>query len=288
MSDSSSENSSICDEDRPNTRTELGQNMSEMVNILSDLFKLSYQIRNPATRSTEPGVLKPLAHKEIMLVNDTTSVDLLACYSDFDIAHVKEHFRQLRREIMEEKWEAADSQDLQDIPETVPASFLGALSNDLEWANKPGGYLISRWAKATTNRRRYFSYWRRHARKLAQEDKVAENVRPASNQPYDLPIQPKPGSAPSQIILQNQPKATLSNFGGTVMSGTEATRYSRRLDDDIDAQSTVSYSSTAYDLGGNIADLPSPPKLRSGQLEFTCSFCHITSPVKYARGKEWR
>lgn len=138
MSDSSSDSSTSCNEERPSTRTELGQNMSEMTNIISDLFKLSFKIRNPAMRLAAPSVLNALAHKEMVKVDDTTSVDLLACYFNFDLAHVKEHFKELRPVVRIEDWDSTGSK-VQSVPEAAPKPFFDVLTNQMEWENEPGG-----------------------------------------------------------------------------------------------------------------------------------------------------
>ncbi|KAM4063741.1 ankyrin repeats (3 copies) domain-containing protein [Hirsutella rhossiliensis] len=77
----SSDNSSSDDSDQFNTKTELGQNMSEMTQILSDLFRLSFNIRNPTARSSTQSIIKAMLHKEMVQIDDATSVDLLNSYS---------------------------------------------------------------------------------------------------------------------------------------------------------------------------------------------------------------
>ena len=97
----SSDSSSSGDKDQINIITELEQNMSEIIHILSDLFKLSFKIRNPATRSSAQLVLKTLLYKEMIQIDDTTNADLLASYSNFDLGHVEETLQELRRSIKE-------------------------------------------------------------------------------------------------------------------------------------------------------------------------------------------
>ena len=62
----------------------------------------------------------------------------------------------------------------------------------------------------------------------------------------------------------------MSVTGETILSGTEGTIYDRKLDDDIDTESTISYDSTAYGIDSSAAELPPPPSTRPAQSEFTC------------------
>jgi len=77
--------------------TELSQNMAEIDDILSDLFKLSFKIRSAATRQSHaPSAARALQHKEMIQV-DGVHEDLFDIYHRFDRLHVEEAFRHFRR-----------------------------------------------------------------------------------------------------------------------------------------------------------------------------------------------
>ncbi|KAI0127543.1 hypothetical protein BJ170DRAFT_377180 [Xylariales sp. AK1849] len=284
------EDSSESDEEiRFSTRTELGQNMSEIIDILSNLFKLSFKIRNPATRSTEHSVLRALTHKEIIQLDETTSIDLMQIYSEFDRSHVEESFQEMRRSIQKAKVTHEPDSVNVEAGSDGPANLnIGHPETALQ-VDDPNHYMIERWSKSITNRRRYFAYWRRHARKLAKTDwEEMEAEQPFPKQPNTSSSNFNPTQAQEQINLSSQRIVARSATGKTILSGTEGTTYDRKLGDDIDAQSTVSYASTAYNIDGSTAELPSPPVTQPGQSEFTCLYCWVVCPLRHKNGKSWR
>ncbi|KAF5005062.1 hypothetical protein FDECE_8478 [Fusarium decemcellulare] len=253
--DSSTDSSSSEEGEHTSLRTELGQSMAEITAILSDLFKLSLRIRNPTTRLTPQPVRKALLYREMVQTDDGDELDILECYSNFDRAHVKDVFRQFRG------------------------------MDDLEG---PDDYLLERWTKSITNRRRIFAYWRKHAKKLAketgQEQAAVKGPEPFLNLPERT--HPKPGERP--VLSIADPQTRLSVTERTGLSGTEATEYNLKLDEEIDSESTISYATTAYGLDGSTAELPQAPLVQPGQSEFTCPYCWITCPARHAKGKYWR
>ncbi|KAH7141974.1 hypothetical protein EDB81DRAFT_723219, partial [Dactylonectria macrodidyma] len=265
----SDDNSSSKVEDGINTRTELGQNTFAIMQIVSDLFKLSFKIRNPATRSSGQSVLKPLLFKQPVYVDvdDTTTVDLLACFGVFDRGHVQEAFRELRCSVHRRP-------RLEDMSPT-----------------ESHGFLIDRWSKSLTNRRRYFAYWENHARKLAKEDMEKAPDQADSKNPGWVEAQPSPKPMPAADLaaaLMTPAAAATSLAGKTILSGTEGSTYERKLDDEVDTNSVVSYASTTYDIDGTVADLPRAPPVRPPQTEFQCPYCWVTCPAHHAKGKSWR
>jgi hypothetical protein len=265
------------DNDEPNMGTELGQNMAEVTEILSDLFKLSFKIRNPATRSTEQSVLKALAHQEIIQLDDMTVIDLMDSYSHYDRGHVVESFMQLRRSIQGEA-------------DTRPSNSVDFTGSSKVVVEGPNHYLIERWSKSVTNRRRYFAYWRNHARKLAAVDfEETKSKQRLSEETKSLPHGLIPNQGQKQInISRQQIRAPPSTTGETILSETEGTKYNSKLDDDIGTQSVVSYVSTAYNVDGAAADLPPPPWTQPEQTEFTCPYCCVVCPLRYKSGRSWR
>lgn len=241
--------------------------MWEIIQLLSDLFKLSFKIRNPATRSTAQSSLKALLYKE-MVATDESTVDLMESYAHFDRGHVQEFFRELRRSNRR-------------VSDTSP----GTHQLPDEAADT---YLIDRWANSITNRRRYFSYWKRHARKLATDVGADDEERRLSKQKSS----PKAAQNAAQVIVPitstGRLAAAPSLAGKTVLSGTEVTSYDRTLDEDIETQSTISYTSTAYDAIDGTAKLPPPPTTQPSQFEFECPYCWVVCPVRHLRRKYWR
>lgn len=233
VSDSSDDDSSL----NPNKtrRTELGLHLSTIAAVIADLYKLSFKIRAPSSRTIP---LKAALYKEI---DNETGVDIFSTYSLYDRSHVEESLRQIR------KGRLSSQSDLQ-----------------LEYQ-----FLTDRLAKAITNRRRYFRYWSRHAQKLAENE-----------EDYEL-MQKKP----SQSITS---KPAVSMASRTILSGTEATRYDRKVDNQLETKSIISYATTAYDLNGDTVNLPPAPSLSAMQAEFTCVYCCVTCPARHAKGKSWR
>ena len=91
-SEESSEDGSEAEKEDEITPTELGQHMLTIADVLADLYKLSFKIRNAAVR---PKSLKPTLYKEI---DEDTNIDKLGEYSRYDFNHVFESFEQLRKD----------------------------------------------------------------------------------------------------------------------------------------------------------------------------------------------
>ncbi|KAK2015893.1 hypothetical protein LZ32DRAFT_525673 [Colletotrichum eremochloae] len=283
---SSDDESSLDEQDGINMRTELGQNTVAIMQILSDLFKLSFKIRNPATRSSGQSVVKPLLFKQMIQIDDTTSVDLLACFAAFDRGHTQEAIREMRFAVhgkpkLKDAQLAQGSLAHNDADETnsPPAPPNGLFMKPRE---EQQDFLVDRWSKSLTNRRRYFAYWKTHALKLAREDeekapsKANSEIQDSANAPVPIPT--------ALVAAVTAP----SLAGKSLLSVTEVSTYDRKLDDEIDAHSVVSYASTTYDMDGTIADLPSAPQVKPPQTEFQCPYCCVTCPARHAKGKAWR
>ena len=95
--------------------------------VIDTLYKLSFKIRNPATRL---GISKALVYQQ---VDEDTGVDLMNTYSLFDLSHVAE----------------------------ISGHYLQKSPKDCE-----NHFLVQRLAKANTHRRRQFAQWRNHVIKL--------------------------------------------------------------------------------------------------------------------------
>lgn len=127
--DSESDESSNGDESYPSyQQTSLSTIVTENAKLIIDrLYKLSFKIRNPATRL---GFSKARSYREM---DEETGVDLMDGYASFDLRHVAEIF-------------ARDGWRSQEECEEY--------------------YLVQRLARANTHRRQQFGQWRRHRLKL--------------------------------------------------------------------------------------------------------------------------
>ena len=214
LSEESSEDESETGNEDELIATELSQHMLTIMDILADLCKLSFRIRNAATKTKS---LKPALYKEI---DEETNIDKFAEYANYDHSHVLESFKQLRKDAAERM-----SSILPETPEDEQDEM----------------YLAERLAITITKRRRALRYWQRHAKKLADAPGVPQSCSVSMN----AVAAPNAGQLPQRL----QPAghiAALSLIEKSILSGTEATTYDRKLDNSLDKQSVVSYASTAF------------------------------------------
>ena len=259
-SDEESEEEEL-DEEPP---TELGLHMTTITEILGDLYKISFRIRNSATR---PRPLKPSLYKE---VDEETGVDKSTMYADLDKRHVEESLIQLRKE-------AAERMDMD------PAEAAKILEEDM--------FLINRLAVTLTERRKVLRYWQRHAKKLATEPKEVKELVPVQSSSmavlnHNGQTLNTQGSVEGSQHVQIAPAPSAT--AKTILSGTVATGCHRKPDDMLDTKSVMSYASTSSDVDGNSVDLPSPPAIAFKQTEFLCPYCGIVCPSRYAKRRAWR
>ncbi|KAH9233822.1 hypothetical protein K456DRAFT_310244 [Colletotrichum gloeosporioides 23] len=259
-----------------NMRTELGQNTTEVDQILSSLVKLSFRIRGPTSRTAQIDA-RAMSHKEMVTVEHSGPVDLMSSYETFDRQYVDEVFRQFRREAFEGS-----------AAQTSNAAFVDEIPSTRE-AKDSASYLKETWGKSITNRRRIFAYWRRHARKLAKEEPTSRPTGITIRQSQPLPMASEPARVPEAPTLLRSlaPSQVPSSAVQTMLSATEATMY-RSDNVDLDTGSVVSYASTAFDADGISSELPPPPLLKPGHTEFVCSVCHVLCPARDAKGRRWR
>ena len=251
LSEESSEDESETGNEDELIATELSQHMLTIMDILADLYKLSFRIRNAATKTKS---LKPALYKEI---DEETNVDKFAEYANYDHSHVLESFKQLRKDAAQQM-----------------SSILPRTSEDEQEM-----YLAERLAITITRRRRALRYWQRHAKKLADAPTLPQSYSVSMNVVAD----PNAG----QLQLAGHITA-LSLMEKSILSGTEATTYDRKLDDSLDTQSVISYASTAFGLHGNSICLPPPPVAASRGAEFLCPYCGIICPSRHGKNRAWR
>jgi len=91
---SSEENSSSSDESEDDEPPkELVLNMDTVKQTMSDLYMLSFRIRNSSSRPTSS--LRMKIYREI---DDETGIDKLAAYTEFDRRHIEDSLLQIRRD----------------------------------------------------------------------------------------------------------------------------------------------------------------------------------------------
>ncbi|KAF3093343.1 Checkpoint kinase 2 [Orbilia oligospora] len=145
VEDSNSGSSSEESESDDEPPKELVLHMASIKEILSDLYMLSFRIRNSSTRPTS--TLRIDLYTEIEHIHDggtTHTVDKLAAYTEFDKRHIEDLLLQLRRDAANE---------MQEKPSKIPEITDG------------NSYLIERLVATMNKRRRFLRYWQRHAKK---------------------------------------------------------------------------------------------------------------------------
>ncbi len=130
----------------------VGLAIENTATVIDRLYRLSFKVRNPATRM---GLTKAQAFREI---DQETGVDLIHRFADYDRNHVEEVFRHYR-------------------PKLHPD----------EMANH---FLAQRLAKANTRRRQQFGQWKRHKTKLQKGEKSALNLNLNLKPGLTVPSQP--------------------------------------------------------------------------------------------------
>jgi hypothetical protein len=260
------DDSDISDTDSDANTGELAERLDEIKDVMEHLYRLSFKIRNTRYRS--------LAKKALLMKEEDpeTGKDLLSAYAIFDRRHVQESLNNLCPRLALPEFAAEPARDLNN----GVLDLLDAGDDQLHGDN----FLRDRLAKAITNRRRYFAYWRRHALKISHvRDEPAPKktlMRPA--EPVSKPETTLPN--PGNVIPTPGPK--------TLLSGTDFSMYNCDLDDQLDAETVVSYATTAHDVDGKSPELPPPPPDAASKSEFVCPYCWVACPSKQAKGKSWK
>lgn len=251
---------------------ELTERLGEIQDILDQLYKLSFKIRNTSYRSFNP---KPLLFQNI---DPQTGKDVFSAYAIYDRRHVEETFKCLRHPPTAKE----PDEERARRPENEDTDFLDCGYHRLPTKD----FLRDRLAKAITNRRRYFAYWERHALKLGRVIDVATSKESAQNAATSI-----------DIIKQPLEQLTVDNARGslnpttapkTIMSATEHSAYNLKLDDLLETETVISYATTAYDIDGKSAKLPPLPIGAAKGSEFICPYCWVLCPPRQGQGKAWQ
>jgi hypothetical protein len=248
---------------------ELAMRLDEIKDIMEHLYRLSFKIRNTRYRS--------LTKKALLMEekDPQTGKDLFSTYAIFDRRHVQESLNHLRLRPSLKEFATEPARDASHSLLDVFDAGDRLLDSD--------NFLQDRLAKAITDRRRYFAYWRRHALKLSH---VTDELAPQQN--FTALVKPaEPVSEPPTTPLIS------GNFipapgPKTMVSGTDFSMYNRELDDQLDTETMISYATTAYDVDGNSSELPPPPPDAANNSEFVCPYCWIACPSRQGKGKAWQ
>lgn len=236
---------------------------------MEHLYRLSFKMRSTRYRSLTK---KALLMKE---EDPETGKDLFVSYAIFDRRHVQESLDHLRPRPSSKDFAAEPVRDQNHSLVDVLDAGDRLLGTD--------DFLRDRLAKAITNRRRYFAYWRRHALKLSHvtnELGPPQNFTTLAKHAEPVPKSPTTPSISGNLIPTPGPR--------TMVSGIDFSMYNCELDDQLDTETVVSYATTAYDIDGKSPELPPPPHDAAGKSEFVCPYCWIACPSKQGRGKLWQ
>ena len=159
--------------------------------IIDRLYKLSFKIRNPATRL---GFSKARSYRAI---DEESGVDVMRRYAYYDLRHVAEIMAQYRQ-ISPVECEHRD--------------------------------LVRRLARANTNRRRQFGQWRRHqmkmetVRKVLVSEKKHEHSMEAALSLFTSPQEPEEGalSLPSTATKLDENNVDFNDTASSISTSTYA------------------------------------------------------------------
>ncbi|KAL8832345.1 MAG: hypothetical protein Q9170_004915 [Blastenia crenularia] len=164
--------------------------------IVDRLYRLSFKIRNPATRI---GFTKARNYQE---VDESTGVDLIRILAAFNLQHVEQVFLRLQRDLQSE-----------DVKEH---------------------FLVKRLARANTRRRQQFKQWKSHRTKIEANSKHAQKFNlliPSSKVPKEGAIQTLKATriitqpAPSMPSTATRVDPAIANFddaASVISSSTHA------------------------------------------------------------------
>lgn len=206
-------------DDPSQPENDLSDLIATIVDLIKDLYRLSFRIGNSNTKFS-----RATLYKEI---DPESGQDLFGeCYAPFDRRHVLELFKGLRN---------------------GQTSFTAD-----DYA------LVQRFSDSITTRRRRFRYWQKHGQKLAVSENPVSTVVDVAELP-NAPREPalrtiqvqesKKDTAPSQT----NPSRTIFTTTEATFYNPKLDLAP------LESQSVISVATTARDLEGQAADLPPPP-----------------------------
>jgi len=276
----------IDDESDDEDINELAGRLSEIKDIMGHLYRLSFKIRSVDYRllSTKPLLLKSVdPDSGIDLFRGNVGLDhqyepQLLGYASFDRQYVMESLSHLRKASTNLERELSHSPDKDLLLEKETSK------------SSEEDFLFERLSKAITNRRRYFTYWRRHALKLSriEDESVHQEKKPdqkaASKPAGDLML----GAGGLNVEPINPTDQMPTPGPKTLLSVTDYSNYKGNVDDRVEGQSIISYATTAFDTQGNFVEVPQLPTETLSKPEFECPYCWVVCPSWDGSGKPWR
>ncbi|KAL3423082.1 hypothetical protein PVAG01_04829 [Phlyctema vagabunda] len=286
--DHTSEDSEDEDEDEDEDADELRMRLSTIHDLLNDLNKLAFKIRNPATRPTS---LKATLFKDIVVVGlEESKHEQVANLDDDKLLRIGEWQRLAHTDaerIPPSKISIVQRQDCASLiswlDATTISSAIGKEINEkisvdvfdiyadydiqhvqsllrgLRTTKVPiqhttSTWMVARLARAITSRRRQLRYWSRHAEKLGNGILMADMDLTELQNPVDA----NPDMKNSEHLQHPDRK---SEIGPSLVhhSATDVSTSYKELPEDTDTQSIVSYASTTFDTEGKTVELPPPP-----------------------------
>ncbi|KAF2220091.1 hypothetical protein BDZ85DRAFT_284530 [Elsinoe ampelina] len=240
---------------------ELEMHMKTIRDILGDLYRLSFKIRRSGGRAHMS--TKAKQYKDM---DSALNLDKLASYTAFDRGYVIDALIQMRKEAKSASKAAVGT----------TASITSA-----------DDFLISRLIRTMDQRRRMLSYRRRHARKLAELPRGKTLADPTNRlEPSRQENAPVHSMRNRSVAVEKLPVEPIGTLGGSHISGTKATTAAGNLDELIDTDSVISFSSSTFLMSPEDDDLPPSPVKRAS--EFLCAYCNITCPRRDGTGTAWK
>ncbi|KAH6611804.1 hypothetical protein C7974DRAFT_323947 [Boeremia exigua] len=255
--------SDVANETTVELTTELAQRRKEIHDAVTDLYRLSFKMRDPSQRAPSNRALS------MKLTDPDTGEDLFTGYDEHDRRHVLETLQHLR------------SNQQPRISPLEPVHMR---------CEEPPAFLVERLTKAITNRRRYFAYWHRHALKLSRvEEQSVPKIGDPISKKVVVVITPGPSgdantSDRSKTVTQLAPQSGLK----TDISVTEISKYRASYDEMLETETVFSFATTERDVHGQTADLPPLPTDLHLKADFVCPYCWVLCPARQGKGRSWR
>lgn len=281
------------DSDDSEDTTELQMRSSSIHDILANLNKLSFKIRNPALRTQHT---KATTYREMVSTNTEEKYDTppktINGDANLDLAQWLDQIHVSEKPDGDSFMVLETSPLLYDLPAEKP--LLGAVDDFMDVFDQYAVHdeqhmgelfrtstssehaernpILIRLTHAITNRRRAGRYWTLHAEKLSSGISVP-NMRSAviHREENEIPRDTtERRTTPSFVRGPTSVAAPSTAYPETEVSNN----YDKRLDSVSDSQSVVSYASTTWDDQGRGLVFPPEPRTATSGLDFVRSTIH--------------
>ena len=237
--------------------------LKSATDIIDRLYKFASRIRNPATR------LASAKAKAFKNVDAETGVELYENFeTQIDPQHINEVFSEYRHK-------GAPGDDAQ--------SDDSEKADQLEDLTEADRTLIARFAKANTDRRRQFGYWRRHRVKNTRETiKALEEVAKMPD------FAPSLGKMP--IAISNVLPPPTSKLYSRPSTATQLLLDPSKFNfnDTASTRSSHTIAPKAQNAKDEQVDVPEVPSSLKGQDNFSCPYCFTLCSKSILEKERWR